>query len=116
MDYEGFVTYCWAQGINPDIIRACKAKVMQDDYVLEGLSAHTVYPQATLGYAELGEIDSIEKAIKEIKHSIWMSVCDFDELGRNLEKLRTRQLIKKPHKNLTRTVLKAYYLLNGKPD
>jgi hypothetical protein len=66
-----------------------------------------------LGYAELADIDTVERAIKEIKECIWMSVCDYDELGRNLEKLRTKQLIKKPHKSLTRRVLKAYYLLGG---
>jgi hypothetical protein len=114
MNYEGFVVYCFAQGINPDIIRACRAKVMEDDYVLD--SGTERWPQATLGYAELGEIDTVEQAIKQIKQSIWSSVTDFDELGRNLERLRTRQLIKRPHKALTRRVLKAYYLLGGQAD
>ena len=111
MNYEGFVVYCFNQGINPDIIGACKSKVMEDDYCLNG--ATRVHAGATLGYAELGEIDTIEQAIKEIKHCIWASVCDFDDWGRSLEKVRTRQLIKKPHKALTRRVLKAYYLLGG---
>jgi hypothetical protein len=114
MNYEGFVLYCFAQGINPDIIRACRAKVMEDDYVLD--RSTQMYPQATLGYAELAEIDTVEQAIKEIKQSIWMSVLDFDELGRNMERVRTRQLIKRPHKSLTRRVLKAYYLLGGQAD
>ena len=113
MDYQGFITYCWTQGINPDIIRACEAKVMEDDYALENNSATKIYAAATLGYAELGEIDTVEKAIKEIKECIWMSICDYDAKGRSLEKLRTRQLIQKPHKSLTRRVLKAYYLLGG---
>jgi hypothetical protein len=69
-----------------------------------------------LGYAELTEITTVEQGIKEIKQSIWQSVCDFDERGRSLEKLRTKQLIKKPHKSLTRRVLKTYYLLIGQAD
>ena len=111
MNWEGFVVYCFNQGINPDIIRACKHKVMEDDYCLNG--ATRVLPSATLGYAELGEIDTVEQAMKQIKQSIWSSVCDYDDLGRSLERVRTRQLIKKPHKALTRRVLKAYYLLGG---
>lgn len=111
MNYEGFVVYCFNQGINPDIIRACREAVMKDDYVLD--RATQPYAQASLGYSELCDIDTVERAIKEIKQCIWMSVCDYDALGRNLEKLRTRQLIKRPHKNLTRRVLKAFYLLGG---
>ncbi len=114
MNYEGFVVYCFNQGINPEIIRACKSAVMADDYCLNG--ATSVHPSATLGYAELADIDTAERAMKEIKQTIWQSVCDFDELGRSLERVRTRQLIKRPHKSLTRRVLKAYYLLGGTPD
>jgi hypothetical protein len=116
MNYEGFVVYCFNQGINPDIIRACRDAVMADDYVLHGNATDKIYAQASLGYSELTEIDSVERAVKEVKECIWMSVCDYDALGRNLEKLRTRQLIKKPHKNLTRRILKLYYLLNGQAD
>ena len=111
MNYEGFVVYCFNQGINPEVIRACKSKVMEDDYCLD--HATDPHPTATLGYAELGDITTVEQAIKEIKQSIWSSVCDYDNLGRSLEKVRTRQLIKQPHKALTRRVLKAYYLLGG---
>ena len=114
MNYESFILYCFNEGINPDIIRACRSKVMDDDYVLD--RSTQMYPQASLGYAELAEIDTVEQAIKEIKQTSWSTVTDFDELGRNLEKLRTRQLIKKPHRGLTRRVLKAYYLLNGQAD
>ena len=114
MNYEGFVVYCFNQGINPDIIRACRTAVMKDDYVLD--RATEVYPEASLGYAELCEINTVDQAIKEIKQSIWQTVTDFDDLGRNLEKLRTKQLIKNPHKSLTRRVLKLYYLLNGQAE
>jgi hypothetical protein len=113
MNYDAFTLYCFNQGINPEIIRACRTAVMKDDYVLEGNSASKIYAQASLGYAELTDITTVEQAIKEIKECIWMSVCDYDALGRNLEKLRTRQLIKRPHKSLTRRVLKAFYLLGG---
>jgi hypothetical protein len=115
MDYDGFITYCFVQGINPDIIRACRTKVMEDDYVLNH-KVITISPTSSLGYAELSDITTVEQGIREIKESIWMSVCDFDERGRSLEKLRTKQLIKKPHRSLTRRVLKTYYLLNGKAD
>jgi hypothetical protein len=112
MNYDAFTLYCFNQGINPEIIRACRTAVMKDDYVLDN-TPDQIYAQATLGYAELGDITTVEQAIKEIKETIWMSVCDYDAQGRNLEKLRTKQLIKKPHKGLTRRVLKAYYLLGG---
>ena len=113
MTYDGFVLYCFTQGINQDVIKACRTAVMADDYVLDRVNKH---PQSSLGYAELSDIDTIEKAIKEIKETIWMSVCDYDARGRSLEKVRLRQLIKNPNKGLTRRVLKAYYLLGGKPD
>jgi len=115
MDYNGFITFCFTQGINPEIIRACRAKVMEDDYVLNH-KVIQISSASSLGYAELSDITTVEQGIKEIKQSIWMSVTDCDELGRSLEKLRTKQLIKKPHKSLTRRVLKTYYLLNGTAD
>jgi hypothetical protein len=111
MNYEGFVVYCFNQGINPEIIRACKTAVMKDDYVLG--NSRNRNPADNLGYSELGDIVTVEQAIKEIKESIWMSVCDYDNLGRSLQKVRTRQLIKNPHKALTRIILKTYYLLGG---
>lgn len=114
MDYNSFITFCFAQGINPDIIQACRPAVMKDDIYLDGATKH--YAKASLGYAELADIDTVEQAIKEVKETIWMSVCDYDQLGRSLEKTRTRQLIKKPHKSLTRRVLKLYYLFNGTAD
>lgn len=113
MTYDGFVLFCFTQGINQDVIKACRTAVMADDYVLDGATKHA---QSSLGYAELSDIDTVEKAIKEIKEAIWMSVCDYDAKGRSLEKVRLRQLIKNPHKSLTRRVLKAYYLLGGKPN
>ena len=112
MDYNAFTVYCFNQGINPDIIRACRTAVMKDDYVLDR-NPDQIYATSSLGYAELADIDSVERAMKEIKQTIWMSVCDYDARGRSLERLRTRQLIKNPHKGLTRRVLKAYYLLGG---
>lgn len=116
MNYEGFVVFCFNQGINPAIIRACRPAVMADDYVLENNSATKIYDKASLGYAELADIDTVEQAIKEIKECIWMSICDYDAAGRSLEKIRTRQIIRRPHKSLTRRVLKAYYLLGGTPN
>jgi hypothetical protein len=112
MNYDAFTLYCFNQGIRPEIIRACRTAVMKDDVYLDK-QATQIYNAATLGYAELADITTVEQAIKDIKESIWMSVCDYDDLGRSLEKVRTRQLIKRPHKALTRRVLKAFYLLGG---
>jgi hypothetical protein len=115
MDYAGFITYCFTQGINPEIIRACKTKVMQDDYVFTkwGNKEGRILPTATLGYAELRDIDTVEKGIKQIKESIRMSIDDYDTMGRSKEKVLVKRLIKNPHKGLIRCVLKTYYLLNG---
>jgi hypothetical protein len=110
MNYEGFIVYCFNQGINPDIIRVCRDKVMEDRVYF---GRKNRLPENSLGYAELSDIITVDQAIEEIKECIWMSVTDVDQLGRSLEKIRTKQLIKKPHKGLTRRVLKAYYLLGG---
>jgi len=111
MDYGSFTLYCFNQGINPSIITACEPAVIEDNYVLNG---REISPTSSLGYAELTDIDTVEKGIDAIKDSIYMSTFDFDKLGRNIEKMRTKQLIKDPHKALTRIVLKTFYLLGGR--
>ena len=67
-------------------------------------------PNDSLGYAELDDIDTKEKSIHQIKTSIEMATCDYDQLGRSLRKVRTRQLMKNPGKHFPRLVLKSFYL------
>ena len=113
MDYQSFTTICFAQGIDPQIIQACRAAVMADDYVLDG---REIYPAASLGYSELSDIQTPEQAIAAIRNSIEMSTCDYDKLGRSLRRLRTQQVIRQPSRGLIRLVLKAYYLMGGRAD
>jgi len=68
-----------------------------------------------LGFAELSDLTTLEACVKDIKHSIWMSTTDFDALGRSREKVLLKRLKKDPGKHMKRVMLKAFYLVNGKP-
>jgi|DEB0MinimDraft_6_1074348.scaffolds.fasta_scaffold13200_5 beta-galactosidase GanA len=63
-----------------------------------------------LGFAELSNITSKEQSIQEIVNVLWNSICDFDTAGRDVSKLRYRQLCANPCNALKRRVLKSYYL------
>jgi len=100
-------------GLDEQLITACEHFVIKEnDWVLQRPSERR-REHSDLGYAELADITDLEQCIAEIKNAIWMSTSDYDSLGRSLEKLRTKQLIKDPGKRIKRVMLKAYYLQNG---
>jgi hypothetical protein len=89
------------------------------DWCLNGCGSQT--PTHDMGHSELNEITTVAQGIAEIKESIWGYTCDVDELGRDISKMRLRQLIKKANqfpfnKSLVRRIAKTYYLLDGVRD
>jgi hypothetical protein len=114
MDFDSFKLLCFTQGIDTDIIEATRPFINEHDLELD--NDRPPMPASTLGYAELADIITVEQGVSEIKHSIRMSTCDYDNLGRNISKLRTKQLINSPSKGLCRVVLKAFYLCGGETD
>lgn len=62
------------------------------------------------GFAELADIVNQEQSRDEIANSLTMATMDFDSLGRNITKMRYKQLCANPHKRFKRLVLKSYYL------
>lgn len=113
MDYSGFKFICnIKEGIPGDILDACKPFVMKEmgEWNMNSPLKITKTASFDFGFSELGDITDKAKSIKRIKSSIIQSIMDCDRLGRNMNKVRYRQLLKKPHKGLQRIVLKSYYL------
>jgi hypothetical protein len=113
MDYNGFKFICNVkEGIPNDILDACKPFVIKEmrDWNMDSPLKITKTAQFDFGYSELDDITDRAKSIKRIKASIIQSIMDCDSLGRNMNKVRYKQLLKKPHKGLQRIVLKSFYL------
>ena len=112
MDYDDYKFICFNHGINPELIESCRPFINKHTYLFNRNDFDQSYTNgiSDLGYAELADINTKEQSIKEIKDCIYMSTLDFDKNGRNLIKVRTKQLIKKPNKHLCRLVLKSFYL------
>ena len=115
MDFGSFAVLCFSRGINPEIILACEKFVRKEaqDFpysweLYDRPSSHD------FGYAELRDVNSIDIALELIKQDIDMSTDDYDRLARSMRSVRTRQVIKNPHKSLLRLVLKAFYLAGGR--
>jgi len=112
MNWEDFKFICFSQGIPTEAVEACKDFVFKENgYVLERGTRH---PESDLGYAELAEITSPSQSIKELVDTFNMSINDYDQKGRSLTKIRTRQFKQDPGKYFRRAVLKSYYLNGGK--
>lgn len=100
-------------GLDEQLITACEHFIIKEnDWVLQR-PCERRKEHSDLGYAELADIITLEQCIDEIKNDIYMATSDYDILGRSLEKLRTKQLIKNPSKPIKRVMLKAFYLQNG---
>ena len=108
MTFDDYKFICFTQKINPNIIESCRSFIDShyDDFDPTGIE------QANwdLGYAELANIDSKSKSINAIKDAIFDSTIDINKNGHSLEKVRIKQLIKRPNKRLCRLVLKSFYL------
>jgi hypothetical protein len=114
MDYDSFKVVCFTNDIDPELIEACREFVTgrQHTHIFERPRLDRA--NSDLGYAELADINSTAKGIKEIKEAIWMATTDYDSKGRSLEKKLMKKLIVDPGKHMKRIVLKTYFLFEGK--
>lgn len=108
-DFGDYKFICFTKGINPELIENCRKFVIDKHEYLWHNDSRT-YPGDDLGYAELADITNFEDSLKTIIDAIKMSTLDFDSRGRNISKMRMKQLIKNPGKHLNRLVLKSYFL------
>jgi hypothetical protein len=106
MTFDDYKFICFCNKINPNIIEACRDFVVNEERHFGRIGN----VNDDLGFAELRDVTSKAASLKKVTDSIFMSTLDFDKLGRNITKIRTKQLIKKPNKSLMRYVLKSYYL------
>lgn len=115
MKYNEFKSILWMQGIDSDIIEACRDFVVKENAWCLLRPNEKKYDNSDLGFAELAELTTLEACIKDIKRSIWMSTTDYDALGRSREKVLLKKLKKDPGKHMKRVMLKAFYLEGGQP-
>jgi hypothetical protein len=108
MDWDGFKTMLFANGILPEAVDACKEFVLEE-MTWQGSSAHKKSTSNDLGYAECGDITTIDQAIEVLKHSQWMAT--FDDTARKRQRAEEK-FINDPGKHFKRKVLKAYWLVN----
>lgn len=110
MDFDDYKLICFLRGIDPNIIEASRKFIIENDYLFMG-NRKMANPNESLGYAELKEITNKEQSLKVVEQSIRNCILDFDLIGRNMAKVRTKQLIKNNgNKTLNRKILKSYYL------
>jgi len=115
MKYDEFKSVLWMQGIDGEIVEACRNFVIKENEWCLRRPSEKRNNSSDLGFAELSDLTTLHSCIEDIKHSIWSATCDFDSLGRSLEKKRFKELKKNPHKRLKRVMLKAFYLQDGQP-
>lgn len=117
MTYSDFVFFCFTQDIDKEIIEAFRLPVMKDSgWIFDGRGSQ--YPESDIGHAGYQDITTVAQGIKEIQESIRGYTLDYDALGRNLQKVRRRQLIRRANqepfnKSLVRCIAKTFYLLDG---
>jgi len=108
-NFDDYKFICFTQGMNPELIENCREFVIDKHRYLWQTETRE-FAEDDLGYAELTEIVNFNDSLKKIIDAIKMSTLDFDSRGRNISKMRMKQLIKKPGKHINRLVLKSYYL------
>jgi hypothetical protein len=113
MKYDEFKSVLWMQGIDSEIVEACRSFVVKENEWCLRRPSNKRSISSDLGFAELSDFITLDECIKDIKHSIWASTFDIDSLGRSLETRRLKELKKNPHKRLKRVMLKAFYLVDG---
>ena len=116
INFDSFKLLCFVHQLDVVAIESCREFLKQHNHNFhEPGDPVTFSDTRSLGYAELSDIDTVEKAIQELAKIEKWAVCDFDSMGRNLEKMRRRQFQKDPGKAYKRRLLKYYYLLDGQP-
>lgn len=113
MTYNEFKSILWIQGIDSDIVEACREFIIDENKWCLRRSNENRYNKSDLGFAELADYTDLQSCVEELKNSIRDSILDFDALGRSREKVLLKQLKKNPHKHIKRIMLKAYYLCDG---
>jgi len=108
-NFDDYKFICFTQGINPEVVESCRKFVVIDHNYIWGSKLRDD-ASSDLGYAELADITNFNNSLKLVKECIQDSITDFDSRGKSLQKVRTRQLIKNPHKGILRLVLKSYFL------
>ena len=106
MTFDDYKFICFCHKIDTNVIEACREFAEKEAKWFGELGV----ADDDLGFAELRDIVTKADSLKKVANNILMSTLDYDSLGRKMTKVRTKQLIKKPHKGLLRQVLKSYYL------
>ncbi len=115
MRYDEFKSILWMQGIDSEIVEACRDFVIKENAWCLQRPNEARNDRSDLGFAELSDLTTLDSCIKDIKHSIWAQTCDFDALGRSREKVLFKRLKKDPGRHMKRIMLKAFYLQDGQP-
>ncbi len=71
MKYDEFKSILWMQGVDSEIVEACRDFVINEhDYTIASkLTDRDIADD--LGFAELRNLTTLDECIKDIKHSIW---------------------------------------------
>lgn len=110
-NWDNFKLACFNEGIDQEVIEACKDFVANDYHIKNGWHRDRHVTTNDLGYAELADITTVEQGLADIKESITWSIMDYDALGRSREKVLLKKLRKDPGKHLKRVTLKTYWLM-----
>lgn len=113
MKFDEFKSILWMQGIDGDIVEACREFIVKENEWCLRRPNERRYDKSDLGFAELADYIDLQSCVKEIKHSIFMSITDYDALGRSREKVLLKKLKKDPNRHIKRVMLKAFYLCDG---
>jgi len=108
--WEDFKFICFSQDVDVEVIEACREFIENDHHIKNNWHRDSHIVSSDLGYAELGDIVSVEQGLFEIKQAIYWGICDYDSLGRSKEKMLLKKLKKDPGKHIKRLVLKTYWL------
>jgi len=112
MDWNGFKIVCFTRGMNMDLIDAYRDPIAREFNWT--LNRDAVTPHHTMGYAELQDINTIQKGFEYVDDIIKMSTDTWDSLGRNQSKRAIKNLIRKTNKALRNALAKTYYLHGGR--
>lgn len=106
MDWAGFKTTLFANGIRPLAIDACK-EFVENEMLWHQTSAHSSTKTDDLGFAECRDITTLEQGIKELQTIQFYSTIDDTPA-------RTRRAELKfdtdPSKHFKRILLKTYWI------
>ena len=112
MNWNNFKLVCFNEGIDLEVIEACRDFVEQHDVLFRRSKTNPKWAQSDLGYSELADITTVMQGLKDIKEHITGATCDYDALGRSKERILLKKLRKDPGKGIKRSVLKTVWLIS----